>query len=65
VTLRNAKTVDAFFSHENDKGKALGDDDEGPSRGPKKNNKKKKKAWQNKHEAPDNNFVAVVERKKL
>jgi len=36
------EAVAAFFSHENDKGKAPADDDEGSSRGHKKNNKKKK-----------------------
>ena len=36
------EAVGAFFNPENGKGKAPGDDDEGPSRGPKKNNKKKK-----------------------
>ena len=38
------EAVGAFFSHENDKGKAPADDEEGPSRGAKKK-KKKKKAW--------------------
>ena len=52
-----------FFSHENDKAKAPADDDEGPNRGPKKN-KKKKKAWQNKREALDDDFVTAIERKK-
>ena len=37
------EAVGAFFYHMNDKGKAPADDDEGPSRGPKKN--KKKKTW--------------------
>jgi hypothetical protein len=35
------EAVGAFFNHENDKGKAPADDDEGPSKGPKKNKKKK------------------------
>ena len=56
------EAVGAFFSHENDKGKAPGDD-EGPNRGPEKNNKKKK-ARQNKREALDDDFIAVVECKK-
>jgi len=34
------EAVDAFFSHESGKGKAPADDDEGPSRGLKKNKKK-------------------------
>jgi len=38
------EAVDAFFSCEGRKGKPSTDDDEGPSRGPKKN-KKKKKTW--------------------
>ena len=58
------EAVGTFFSHKNDKGKAPTDDDEGPSRGPKKNNKKKKKAWQNKHEAIDDDFVTAVKCKK-
>jgi len=36
------EAVGAFFSHENDKGKAPADDDEGPNRGSKKNKKMKK-----------------------
>jgi len=36
------EAVGAFFSCEGRKGKPPGDDDEGPSRGPKKNKKKKK-----------------------
>ena len=40
----NEEAVSAIFSHESDKGKVPADDDEGPSKGPKKN-KKKKKAW--------------------
>jgi len=64
------ETVGAFFSNENDKGKAWVDDDEGPSRGPKKNKKKKKKkkkkkARQCKREAIDDEFVVAVQRKKL
>ena len=58
------EVVGALFSHENDKGKAPADDNEGPSRGAKKNNNKKKKAGQNKREALDDDFVAAVERKK-
>jgi len=56
------ESVDTFFSHENNKGKAPAND-EGPSRGPKKN-KNKKKARQNKHEALDDDFVTAVEHKK-
>ena len=37
------EAVGAFFSQEGSKSKALADDDEGPSRGPKKSKKKKKK----------------------
>jgi len=36
------EAVGAFFSCEGGKGKSPADDDEGPSRGPKKNKKKKK-----------------------
>jgi len=36
------EAVDAFFSYERGKGKLPADDDEGPSRGSKKNKKKKK-----------------------
>ena len=56
------EAVDAFFSHESGKGKAPADDDEGPSRGLKKN--KKKKTRQIKREALDDDFVAAVDRKK-
>jgi len=38
------EAVSAFFSHEESKGKAPVDDDEGPSRGSKEGKKKKKKA---------------------
>jgi len=57
------EAVGAVFNHEDDKGKAPTDDDEGLSRGPKKN-KKKKKMRQIKREALDDNFVATVEHKK-
>jgi len=36
------EAVGAFFSYQGSKGKAPADDDEGPSRGPKKSKKKKK-----------------------
>jgi len=36
------EAVGAFFSCKGGKGKSPADDDEGPSRGPKKNKKKKK-----------------------
>jgi len=36
------EAIGAFFSHESDKGKTPADNDEGPSKGPKKNNNKKK-----------------------
>jgi hypothetical protein len=60
------EAVGAFFSNENDKGKVQADDDDVLSRGPKKNyrKKKKRKAWQGKCEAIDDDFIAVVERKK-
>ena len=35
------EVVGAFFSHECDKGKALAEDDEGPSRGPKRTRRRK------------------------
>ena len=57
------EAVDSFFIHESSKGKAPADDDEGTSRGPKKN-KNKKKTWPIKREAIDDDFVVVVERKK-
>jgi hypothetical protein len=57
------EAINAFFNHENDKGKAPANDDEGPSSGPKKN-KKKKKTRQIKREALDDDFVAAVEHKK-
>ena len=55
------KAVGAFFNHEN-KGKALVDDDEGPSRGPKKK-MKKKKTRQIKREALNDDFIAAVDHK--
>ena len=57
------EAVGTFFTHESDKGKAPVEDDEGPSRGPKKS-KTKKKAWQIKREALDDDFVAAVKRTK-
>jgi len=57
------ETVGAFFSYEGGKGKSSADDDEGPSRGPKKN-KKNKKARPFQHEAVDDDLVAATERKK-
>jgi len=57
------EAVGAFFSYKGGKGKAPTDDDEGPSRGPKKN-KKKKKAQPFKREAFDDDLVAAMERKK-
>jgi len=57
------EAVGAFFSCEGRKGKQLADDDEGPSRGPKKNNKKKKmRLFQ--REDLDDDLVAALERKK-
>ena len=55
------EAVGAFFSHESSKAKMPTNDDEGPSRGPKKNNNNKKKTRQNKREAINDDFVAVVE----
>jgi len=57
------EVVGAFFSYEGSKGKAPADDDEGPSRGPKKS-KKKKKARPFKWEALDDDLVPAMERKK-
>jgi len=54
------EAVGAFFSHEGGKGKSSADD-EGPSRGPKKN-KKKKKAWPFQREDLDDDLVVAVER---
>ena len=52
----------AFFSCEGRKGKPPTDDDEGPSRAPKKNEKKKKtRPFQ--REDLDDDLIAVVERK--
>jgi len=61
--VASEEEVGAFFNHENDKGKAPVDNDDGPSRRPKKN-KKKKKARPIKWEALDDDIVATVERKK-
>jgi hypothetical protein len=57
------EAVGAFFSCEGGKGKLPADDDEGPSRGPKKN-KKKKKARPFQWEALDDDLVAAMDRKR-
>ena len=57
------EAVDAFFSCEGRKGKPPTDDDEGPSRGPKKN-KKKKKPRPFQREDLDDDLVAAMERKR-
>jgi len=57
------EAVGAFFSCEGGKGKSPADDDEGPSRGPKKN-KKKKKARSFRREALDDDLVAAMDRKR-
>jgi len=57
------EAVGAFFSCEGGKGKSPTDDDEGPSRGPKKN-KKKKKARTFQREALDDDLIAATERKR-
>jgi len=57
------EAVGAFFSHEGSKEKVPVDDDEGPSRGPKKS-KKKKKACPFRREVIDDDFVATAEHKK-
>jgi len=57
------EAVGAFFSYGGGKGKSPADDDEGPSRGPKKNNKNKK-ARPFQREALDDDLVTAVERKK-
>ena len=64
IYAASEEAVNVFFSHESDKGKAPTKDDEGPSRGPKNNNNKKKKEQQNKREAVEDDFIAIVERKK-
>jgi len=56
------EAVGAFFSCERGKGKLPADDDEGPSRGPKKN-KKKKKTRPFQCEALDD-LVAALDRKR-
>jgi len=57
------EAVDAFFSCEGRKGKQPADDDEGPSRGPKKS-KKKKKIRPFQREDLDDDLIAAMERKK-
>jgi len=57
------EAVGAFFSCEGGKGKSPANDDDGPSRGPKKNNKKKK-ARPFHREAHDDDLVATMERKR-
>jgi len=54
------EAVGAFFSCEGDKGKSPADDNEGPSRGPKKKKKARPFQW----EALDDDLVAAMERKK-
>ena len=56
------EAVGAFFSCEGGKGKSPADDDEGPSRGPKKNKKKKARPFQ--REALDDDLVAAMDRKR-
>jgi len=57
------EAVGTFFSCEGRKGKRSADDDEGPSRGPKKNEKKKKtRPFQ--REDLDDDLVAAVECKR-
>jgi hypothetical protein len=57
------EAVGAFFSYEGRKGKPPTDEDEGPSRGPKKNNNKKKtRPFQ--RDDLDDDLVAAMERKK-
>ena len=57
------EAVGAFFTCEGRKGKPHADDDEGPSRGPKKN-KKKKKARPFQREDLDDNLMTAMERKR-
>jgi len=57
------EAVGAFFSCEGRKGKQPADDDEGPSRGPKKS-KKKKKIRPFQQEDLDDDLVAAMEHKK-
>jgi len=57
------EAVSAFFSYERGKGKSPADDDEGPSRGPKKN-KNNKKAQPFQREALDDDLVAALDRKR-
>jgi len=57
------EAIGAFFSCEGRKGKQPADEDEIPSRGPKKN-KKKQKARQFKREDFDDDLVAAMERKR-
>jgi len=57
------EAVGAFFSCEGGKGRSPAEDDEGPSRGPKKN-KKKTKAWPFQQEALDDDLVAAMDRKR-
>jgi len=57
------ESVGAFFSCEGRKGKPPADDDEGPSRGPKKS-KKKKKAQPFHREDLNDDLVAAMERKR-
>jgi len=57
------EAVGAFFNYKGSKGKSPADDDECPSRGPKKN-KKKKKARPFQREALDDDLVATMDQKR-
>jgi hypothetical protein len=58
------EAVIAIFGGDQDKGKQKVDDPAGSSRGSKRNNRRKKKSQQGKLEAPTDELVAAVKRKK-
>jgi hypothetical protein len=58
------EVVGAIFGSDQDKGKRKEEDPAGSSRGSKRNKNKKKKNQQGKQEAPVDDLVAAVDRKK-
>jgi hypothetical protein len=58
------EAVGAIFGSDQDKGKHKEEDPMGSSRSSKRNNRKKKKNQQGKQEAPADDLVAAVDRKK-
>jgi hypothetical protein len=58
------EAVGAIFGSDQDKGKHKEEDPAGSIQGSKRNNRKKKKNQQGKQEAPADDLVAAIDRKK-